>query len=36
MNNVNFGCDCRDNAKFEPIIDEISEIAYIKKILQST
>ena len=34
MNNANFGYDCRNNAnntKFEPIIDEISEITYIKK-----
>ena len=34
MNNANFGYNCRNNAnnpKFEPIIDEISEIAYIKK-----
>ena len=34
MNNANFGYDCRnnaDNAKFEPIIDEIDEIGYIKK-----
>ena len=34
MNNANFGNDCRNNAnntKFEPIIDEINEISYIKK-----
>ena len=34
MNNASFGYDCRnnaDNAKFEPIIDEIDEIGYIKK-----
>ena len=34
MNNANFGFDCRNNAnntKFEPIIDEMSEISYIKK-----
>ena len=34
MNNANFGYDCRSNAnntKFEPIIDEINEITYIKK-----
>ena len=34
MNNANFGFDCRNNAnntKFEPIIDELSEISYIKK-----
>ena len=34
MNNANFGHDCRNNAnntKFEPIIDEINEITYIKK-----
>ena len=33
MNNANFGWDCRDNAKnakFQPIIDEVNEIAYIK------
>ena len=34
MNNANFRFDCRNsanNAKFEPIIDEINEITYIKK-----
>ena len=34
MNNVNFGFDCRNNAnntKFEPIIDEMNEISYIKR-----
>ena len=34
MNNENFGFDCRNKAnitKFEPIIDEIGEITYIKK-----
>ena len=34
MNNANFGFDCTNNAnnaKFEPIIDEISKISYIKK-----
>ena len=34
MNNDNFGYDCRNNvtnAKFEPIIDEINEVKYIKK-----
>ena len=34
MNNANFGYDCRNNAnnaKFQPIIDEINEITYIKK-----
>ena len=33
-NNTNFGHDCRnnaDNAKFEPIIEDIDEIGYIKK-----
>ena len=33
MNNTNFGFDCRNNANsvtFEPIIDEINEISYIK------
>ena len=34
LNNGNFGIDCRnniDNRYFEPIYDEIGEIAYIKK-----
>ena len=34
MNNANFGYDCKNNvnnAKFEPIIDEINEISYVKK-----
>ena len=34
LNNSNFGIDCRnniDNGILEPIYDEISEIAYIKK-----
>ena len=34
MNNANFGFDCRNNAnnlKFEPIIDKINEVTYIKK-----
>ena len=34
MNNANFGFDCRNhvnNTKFEPIIDQIREIMYIKK-----
>ena len=34
MNNANFGFDCRNkanNTKFEPIIDEVNEISYIKK-----
>ena len=34
MNNSNFGFDCRNNAnnfKFEPLIDEIDELTYIKK-----
>ena len=33
MNNVNFKFDCRNNANnmtFEPIIDEINKIPYIK------
>ena len=33
MNNANFGFDCRNNAntlKFEPLIDEINELTYIK------
>ena len=38
-NNSNFGFDCKNNASnvtFEPIIDEINEISYIKKVLQSS
>ena len=34
LNNANFGIDCRNNignCHFEPIYNEISEIAYIKK-----
>ena len=34
MNNANFGNDCRDNrnnTKFQPIVNEIQEITYIKK-----
>ena len=34
MNNSNFGFDCRNNAndlKFEPLINEIKELSYIKK-----
>ena len=34
MNNANFGFDCRNNAnnlKFEPLIDELNELTYIKK-----
>ena len=34
MNNANFGFDCRNDAdslKFQPLIDEINEITYIKK-----
>ena len=34
MNNANFGFDCRndvDSLKFDPLIDEINEITYIKK-----
>ena len=34
MNNANFGFDCRNNAnnaKFEPLIDEINKLTYIKK-----
>ena len=36
MNNANFGCDCRNNAKntkFQLIIDKVNEITYIKKYL---
>ena len=34
INNANFGFDCRNNAnnlKFEPLVDEINELTYIKK-----
>ena len=34
MNNANFGFDCRNNVKntkFEPVIDEMNEISYIKR-----
>ena len=34
MNNSNFGFDCRNNAnnlKFEPLINEIDELSYVKK-----
>ena len=34
MNNANFGFDCRNNAnnlKFDPLIDEMNELTYIKK-----
>ena len=34
MNNSNFGFDCRNNAnnlKFEPLINEIEELSYIRK-----
>ena len=34
MNNSNFGFDCRNNAnnlKFEPLINEIEELSYIKR-----
>ena len=34
MNKTNFGFDCGNNAndtKFEPIIDEVKDIGYIKK-----
>ena len=34
MNNANFGFDCRNNAnnaKFELIMNEISEVSYIKR-----
>ena len=34
MNNSNFGFDCRDNfnnLKFEPLIDEIEELSFVKK-----
>ena len=34
MNNANFGFDCRNNVnnlKFEPLINEIEELTYIRK-----
>ena len=34
MNNANFGVDCRNNMNnctFEPIIDEVNEVSYLKK-----
>ena len=34
MNNSNFGFDCRNNAnnlKFEPLINEIEELSYVKR-----
>ena len=34
MNNANFGFDCRNNAsntKFEPVIDKMNQISYIKR-----
>ena len=36
INNANFGNDCKDNrnnTKFQPIVDEIEEITYIKNII---
>ena len=36
MNNANFGFDCRNNTnnmKFEPLIDEINELSYMKNII---
>ena len=36
LNNANFGIDCRNdikNCSFEPIYDEINEIAYIKNLI---
>ena len=38
MNNENFGYDCRNNAnntKFQPIIDDVNEITYIKNNITS-
>ena len=38
MNNANFGYDCRNNAnntKFQPIIDDVNEITYIKNNISS-
>ena len=34
MNNVNFGCDCRNNlhnCQFIPIFDEMNEVTYLKR-----
>ena len=34
MNNVNFGCDCRNNlhnCQFIPIFDELNEVTYLKR-----
>ena len=34
INNAKFGVDCRNNANnstFEPIVDEVNEISYLKK-----
>ena len=34
MNNSNFGFDCRNNAnnlRFEPLLNEIEELSYIKR-----
>ena len=36
MNNENFVYDCRDdanNAEFQPIIDEVNEITFVKSII---
>ena len=36
MNNANLGNDCRDNrnnTKFQPIVDEIEEITFIKNFI---
>ena len=38
LNNANFGYDCKNNldsCKFEPICDEINEIAYIRSFHKS-
>ena len=34
MNNVTFGCDCRNNShncQFIPIFDEMNEVTYLKR-----
>ena len=30
MDNANFGIDCKDNCKFEPIYDKIGKISFIE------
>ena len=36
MKNVNFGVNCKNNANnstFEPIIDELNEVSYLKNVI---